>query len=85
MSQAELENMTLLAVDRHARGQPFTWEEVSMYFKFITDTFGETEASGFLNKVLDFIQKNYVKKNVDLANDLFRFAVVETIVESAVK
>ena len=55
-SKVRLKRLTLMAIDRYENGEGFTNQEVEAYFGCLRTSFGETEASGFLNLVLHTIK-----------------------------
>lgn len=66
-----------MAIDRYKNGEPFTNQEVEANLNCLRASFGETEASGFLNLVMQTIKEN--KKLVDN----FGLAVVTAIGKQA--
>lgn len=80
----KLRELTLLAIDRFEHGKSFTWNEANAYFRAIAETFGENEASGFLNLVLDTIHNNYAGTETPVSV-LVPLAVVETIATAVKK
>jgi hypothetical protein len=71
-NKTRLKRLTLIAIDRYRNNEPFTNEEVNAYFECIGTVFGENEASGFLNHVLDTIKKH----GYENLNNNFGMAVV---------
>jgi hypothetical protein len=78
-NKTRLKRLTLMAVDRYRNNEPFTNEEVTAYFECIGTVFGENEASGFLNRVLDTIKKH----GYENLNNNFGMAVTVAIGEQA--
>ena len=79
--KSSIKTLTLMAVDRYRNNEPFTNEEVNAYFEDIGTVFGEDEASGFLNLVLDTIKK-HCYENLD---NTFGVAVIVAIGEQTQK
>jgi hypothetical protein len=80
-NKTRLKRLTLTAVDRYRNNESFTNEEVNAYFECIGTVFGENEASGFLNLVLDTIKKHGYE-NLD---NNFGMAVIVAIGEQGQK
>lgn len=78
-SKIRLKRLTLMAFDRYNNKESFTSQEVNAYLECLKESFGENEASGFLNLVLQTIKDH---SNENLSND-FGLAVVTTIAEQA--
>jgi hypothetical protein len=80
-NRTRLKRLTLMAIDRYRNNEPFTNEEVNAYFECIGTVFGENEASGFLNLVLDTIKKH----GYENLNNNFGMGVIVAIGEQAQK
>jgi hypothetical protein len=57
-SKERLKRLTLMAIDRYNNNEAFTMEEVNAYFGAVKEAFGDSEASGVLNFVLDAIKRH---------------------------
>jgi hypothetical protein len=72
-SKERLKRLSLMAIDRYNNGEGFTMEEVNAYFSAVSESFGESNASGVLNLILETIKRHGFN---NLGNDFGRAMVV---------